>query len=251
MNMPAFDGRGGRRSGARRSHLLATKRGWTAAVGACTLLVLAGCTSTGTEAPRSSDGAAAAVTSASMPYAGVDPTATDGASDRPVGASGDAASSSAPPPATTQVPAPGGAGNIQETVPTGTAPSNAPVALDAAGDFGNGIAVGLTSIESISAVAQMPGEVAGPGIRVEVTITNGSNQLIDVGNVVVDLQDAAGTPAVPMTSGATPFSGSIDAGASASGVYLFTVPAGYSNPATISVSYNAAAPVVVFSGDTK
>lgn len=250
MSMPAFDGWGSRRSSARRSRLTAPMRILTAAVGATALLVLGGCTSTGTEVPRTTDGSAADVTSASVPYAGTDPSATAGPSDQLAGAT-QGASDQQPtqPAATTEVPAPGGPGNIQETVPTASATSNAPVALDSAGDFGNGVSVALTSIESVTAQAQLPGEVAGPGVRLEVTITNGSNAPIDVADVIVDLQDANGTPALPTTSGATPFTGSVEAGASASGVYVFTVPATYTNPATISVSYSAAAPVVVFSGD--
>ncbi len=261
MNVPDLDGWGGRRSiardprteraGRRTIGAAAHTRTLIGAVGVSVVLVLAGCTSTGTEVPRTTDGSPNGVTSASVPYAGTDPSAAGGRTDQPVAATQDGSEQSAAPAATTEVPAPGGPGNIQDSVPTVAATSNPPVALDAAGDYGNGVTVALTSIESVTTEAQLPGEIAGPGVRLEVTITNGSAAPIDVSSVIVDLQDAAGTPALPMSSGATPFTGSIDAGAAASGVYVFSAPAAYTNPATISVSYSADAPVVVFTGDAK
>jgi hypothetical protein len=157
---------------------------------------------------------------------------------------------SAPPPATTEVPAPGG-GDISETVTPGDITSNAPVALSETGTYANGVTVQLVSLEPITTQAELPGEIAGPGLKVTVKITNGSADAIDVGNVVVDLQDAVQTPAIPMTSGAAPFTGSVAAGADATGVYIFTTPTDYTDPATITVTYSAAQPVAVFVGNVQ
>jgi hypothetical protein len=157
---------------------------------------------------------------------------------------------SAPAPATTEVPAPGG-GDISETVTPGDITSNAPVALSETGTYANGVTVQLVSLEPITTKAELPGEIAGPGLKVTVKITNGSADAIDVGNVVVDLQDAVQTPAIPMTSGAAPFTGSVAAGADATGVYIFTTPTDYTDPATITVTYSAAQPVAVFVGNVQ
>lgn len=265
MNMITFDGRGSRRSTARgRRGPLAVRA--LAAAGASTLLLVAGCTSTGTEVPRttqaSDSGATVAdsgVTAAGVPYAGADPSSTGpadqpgqaGQTDEPAVATESGSGVPVAAPATTVVPAPGGDGNIQQTVPTSAAASNPPVALDATGDVGNGVTVSLGSIESVTAEAQMAGEVAGPGVRFQVTIVNGSTEPIDLSDVIVDLADANGTPAIQMTAGASPLGGSLDAGATASGIYIFATPDSYTNPATISVGYSAAAPVAVFSGDAK
>lgn len=250
MNMPALDGRGSRRTSGRRWRGPLVVRTLAAAVGASTLLVVAGCTSTGTEVPRTTAESAAGVTTASVPYAGVDPSAA-GQTDQPANATESGADVPVAAPATTVVPAPGGDGNIQETVPTSAVTSNAPVGLAATGDYGTGVTITLGSIESVTTDALQAGEVAGPGVRFEVTIANGSADPIDLTNVIVNLADANGTPAIQMSSGSTPFAGSIDAGASATATYVFSTPAGYTDPATISVSYAASAPVVVFSGDAK
>lgn len=250
MNLPAFDGWGSLRTSTRPSRPIAPVRMMTAALGAAVALVLAGCTSTGTEVPRTSEGTAAGVTQASVPYAGVDPSSA-GQTDQPVNATESGSGVPVAAPATTVVPAPGGDGNIQETVPTAAVTSNAPVGLAATGDYGDGVTVTLGSIESVTTEALQAGEVAGPGVRFEVTISNGSAEPVDLSNVIVDLADANGTPAIQMSSGASPFGGSIAAGASATAIYVFATPADYINPATISVSYAASAPVVVFNGDAK
>jgi hypothetical protein len=157
----------------------------------------------------------------------------------------------APPVASTPVPAPGG-GDVNQTVAEVEISSNSPVALTATADYGNGVQVTLGAIESITTEAQLPGEIAGPGVKVTVEIVNGSVAGIELGNVIVDLADGAGTPAIPMSANpASPFTGSLAAGKTATGVYVFTVPSSYTNPATITVSYSAEAPVAVFVGDAK
>jgi hypothetical protein len=162
-----------------------------------------------------------------------------------------AATADATPAATTEVPAPGG-GDINQTVPSVEITTNSPVALTDTADYGNGVTVKLGAIEAITTQAQLPGEIAGPGVKVTVDIVNGSSAAIDLGNVIVDLVDGAGEPAIPMTaSPANPFTGSLGAGETATGVYVFTVPASYTNPATITVSYTTEAPVVVFVGDAR
>lgn len=233
-----------------------------AALGVTAALLLAACTSTPADEGATADSSVATsaassengVTAAAQPYAGGDPSAVASASGDPSVAAGDTSSgatTSAPAPATTEVPQPGGPGNITDTVAEGTVVSAAPVALDATSDSGTGVGVALSGIESITTEAELPGEVAGPGVKVTVAITNDSTAAIDLGNVVVDLQDAAGTPAIPMTVGATPFTGSVASGATATGTYVFSVPASYANPATITVTYAAGAPVAVFTGDAR
>jgi hypothetical protein len=155
----------------------------------------------------------------------------------------------APDPATTAVPAPAG-GNIDETVAEVTLTTNAPVPVTGTGDYGNGVTVSLASLTGVTTTAELPGEIAGPGVAVTVRVVNSSADAIDLSNVVVDLQDAAGTPALPMTtSPAAPFAGPLEAGGTAEGVYVFTLPSSYTGPATVSVTYTVDAPVVTFTGD--
>lgn len=235
---------------------LARTRALVAALGALVLLTVGACSSTADDQASSSATSSAAQmisnsagSESTDPATPVDPDAgsvgaTDGASLPAV------TTSDIPAPATTAVVPPGGEGNITETVPAQTRSTEPAVPLTetaAAGD----VAVSLTSLEKITTQAELPGEISGPGLEVTVSITNGSDTALDLINVVVDLQDAAGTPALPMIAApASPFAGNLDPGATAAGVYVFTLPAGYTGPATVAVSYAGDAPVVVFTGDT-
>lgn len=239
---------------------VARTRALAAALGAVVLLAVGACSSADDDQASSSasssvsSGSSAAQTvsdgqvSASddvIPPATTDPSAPESSADI-------TPSTELPPaadPATTAVPAPNG-GNVNETVPAVELTTNAAVAMTATGDYGNGVTVTLAALDSITTTAELPGEIAGPGVAVTVRVVNAGSAAIDLSNVVVDLQDAAGTPAIPIsTSPATPFTGSLAAGATADGVYVFTLPASYTGPATVSVTYTVDAPVVVFTGD--
>lgn len=235
---------------------LSRTRGGVAALGALVLLTVGACSSADTEQASSSSNSAASQTISTtetsstlgenvIPPATADPSAPESSDD--ITPSTELPSAAAP--ATTEVPAPGG-GNVNQTVAEVELTTNAPVAVTDTADYGNGVTVALTTLDSITTTAELPGEIAGPGVAVTVQIVNSGGDAIDLGAVVVDLADAAGTPALPMTtSPAAPFSGSLAAGGTASGVYVFTLPTGYTAPVTISVSYSVDAPVVVFTGD--
>lgn len=231
-------------------------RATVAALGALVVLAVGACSSAGPDTATSSASSVASTTASTaeassalgenvIPPATVDPSAPDSPGSTPPATELPAG----PPAATTEVPAPAG-GNAGDTVAEVELTTNAAVALTAPGDFGDGVTVTLASVEQITTTAELPGEIAGPGAAVSVRIVNTGTDAIDLGSVVVDLQDAAGTPALPMTtSPAAPFGGSLAAGDTASGVYVFTLPTGYVGPATISVSYTVDAPIVVFTGD--
>lgn len=231
-------------------------RAFAAALGALVLLTVGACSSTDEGQASSSATSSPSSMSATgtgdstenvIPPATTDPSAP--ASSESITPNTELPS--APDPATTPVPAPNG-GNINETVPEVPMSSAAPVPLTETAQYGNGVAVSLPGIEALTTTAELPGEIAGPGLKVSVQITNSSAATIDVGNVVVDLQDSHGVPAIPMSaSPASPFAGSVEAGGTATGVYVFTAPSDYANPATITVSYTTEAPVAVFVGDAK
>ena len=80
--------------------------------------------------------------------------------------------------------------------------------------------------------------------------SNGSTNPVDLSHVVVNDQDSKGTPLVAMSSApAAPLQGTLAAGASKTGVYVFELPRVRHNPFTIAVSYSTAAPVVLLIGD--
>lgn len=141
------------------------------------------------------------------------------------------------------------------SVPTSPAPSGAastrpPVGLDGTGVFRAGLTATVTAIEPLTATAALPGEIAGPAVRLTVAVQNGLGTAIDLGNVTVDLQDAAAASATPLSgNGARPLTGSLAPGASTTGVYVFSLAADDRDGVTLYVTASAALPVVVFAGD--
>ena len=153
-----------------------------------------------------------------------------------------------PPRATTPVPAPSG-GDVRETVSTGSVSTQPAVALTGVATYGNGVSVLLETVQKVNTEAQLPGEVGGPGVELIVVIRNASKDAIDLDNVVVDLQDASTIPATPMSaSPARPVSGSLAAGRSLKGIYVFSFPPNYREPSHLSVRYSSLVPVVLFAG---
>ena len=168
-------------------------------------------------------------------------------------------------PATTPVPPPV-AGNIHRAVRAATVATKPPVPLRAVADFGTGVSARIMSIKAIEYHAVGPDQVSGPGLRLVIQVSNGTAKSIGLGNAVVTIADARGTPGVemnitPATSrdGAGhpgpgnfsyPMRGLLAPRHKASGVYVFTIPAGHRTPVTVNFSYAGGGPVVLFKGDT-
>lgn len=195
------------------------------------LLTACGASSSGTPATTTSaspSGTAASSTAPSAPTSAG--SATTGSS--PAGTA----------PATSTAPT----DDTVPTVPVTTAPA---VPLTAAAPATGGGSITIGAITSLQGTAQLPGEIAGPAVRVPVTITNGAAAPINLSQVVVDLVDSSGVSAGPLsTDPAVPFSGSLAAGATANGVYVFSLATDDRRDIRIVVTYTTAAPVVVFSG---
>ena len=168
-------------------------------------------------------------------------------------------------PATTPVPPPV-PGNIHRAVRAVTVTTKPPVSLRAVADFGTGVTAQIMSIKAIEYHAVAPGQVSGPGLRLVIQVSNGTGKSIGLGNAVVTIADARGTPAEEMN--VTPVGSDADVGHlgpgnfsyplrgllaprhTASGTYVFTIPAGHRNPVTVNFSYAGGGPVVLFKGDT-
>ncbi len=153
----------------------------------------------------------------------------------------------------TPIPAPS-PGAVQPTpAPTGGATPQvtaAPVPLDEVGLANKDVTVELTKIESVTGESVIPGEVAGPALRVTVVAHNGSAQDIATPIVVANLyygpDRTAGNPF--LQPGGQPFPASIPAGATQTGVYLFSVPEDERDQVLIEVNMLFEANVVLFEG---
>jgi hypothetical protein len=160
----------------------------------------------------------------------------------------DTPTSTLPPPATTPVPPPT-PGDVNSTVEAKPEESKKPVKLDKPSKTGTGLTAELVTISPIEAKAQLPGEVAGPAVAITVQVTNTGSKSADLGSVVVSLADSDDAPGTEMTAEpAKPFKGSVGAGKSVRGVYVFTVAKSKRDPVTLTVSIGDA-PVLVFTGD--
>jgi hypothetical protein len=147
------------------------------------------------------------------------------------------------------VPAPSG-GNVSQLVtPTATPTTAAPVALQAPAKL-NSVVVSLVTIQAITVGVSGPGEVAGPALAVTVNISNNSSAAVDVSSAVVTLLDSQGQVGTPTpASPASPFTGSVQPGASANGVYVFGIAKTQRNPINVYVSYTAGAATAHFFGN--
>ncbi len=129
-------------------------------------------------------------------------------------------------------------------------PSRPAVALDEAAEVGDGVSASLVSLDAIEGTATGPGNIAGPALRITVRIANGTDEPVSLGGVVVDL--ASGRDLVPASPlgdpSAAPFAGTVAPGEHADGVYVFTIPEEDRGSVTVSVGYQAGAPLMVFTG---
>ena len=130
------------------------------------------------------------------------------------------------------------------------APEAEPVAPDEVVVAPGDVTIALGRIEGVNGEAVTPGEVSGPAVRVTVDISNGGDEPLDLGYLVVNgYYGASRTPSSTFTRpGGQPFSGALAPGESAQGVYLFSVPLAESGDVTITVDYKIGESTVVFRG---
>jgi hypothetical protein len=147
-------------------------------------------------------------------------------------------------------PSPTGPTSDVDALPTPAAE----VPLESPAAVGNGVVASLTSIEGVQGTANGPGNVAGPAIRVTVHVENGTAAPITLAGAAINMYFGADdTPASPLDDpSARPFGiDMIQPGASADGVYVFSVPADQRDKVTVEVGYEAGAPLLLFSGPVR
>ncbi len=133
---------------------------------------------------------------------------------------------------------------------TAPIPEMTPTAPNAEVTQENDVLVSLAKVESVQGEARLPGEIAGPAIRVTVRVKNGSSKALDVGNARVSAYYGSDqTPAGVLTApGGKQFEGKIAPRGEADGVYLFTIPTADRDNVRITVDTAAGVPVAVFAG---
>jgi cytoskeletal protein RodZ len=128
--------------------------------------------------------------------------------------------------------------------------SQAPVALTQAASAPSGPTVRLTAVEAIQGTGNGVGNINGPALRVTVEVTNGTASALALSGVQVTMSyTAEETPASPLDDpSGSDMTGDLAPGTSATGVYVFSVPADQRALVTVTVAYAAGAPFLVFSG---
>lgn len=187
---------------------------------------------------------AAACTSSGGSGSGTSPAPSD-----VISGSAAAPATSAATPATTGsvVPAPAG-GDIDETVAPSARVTRAPVALTARAAFGDGVRLRLVDRADVTGKATRPGEVSGPALRLTLGLTNDTGRALSVDDAVVAVTDSRGVPLTPLADSTTAFRGTLAAGRTATGRYVFTLADGRHNPYTIRVSHSGRSAVVQLVG---
>lgn len=149
------------------------------------------------------------------------------------------------PPSTEAAPAP--STDPEAPFVPGTEPA---VPLTSTAEFGTGMSARVAGLESVDGVAEGPGEVAGPSVRVSVVLTNGTGAAASLDSTVVNLYAGEQlAPGEPLSGpGVSVFTGSLAPGASATGVYVFRVPSDLRDRLQITVSYDPTATTVLFEG---
>jgi hypothetical protein len=156
-----------------------------------------------------------------------------------------------PTPATTNVPAPGG-GDINHTVADVPITTQSAVSADATVDLGGSVTANIVESKTITGVARGVGEVGGPAIELTIQIKNGSSAPIQLNAINVSVEDSASVPAGSLSGDpASPLIGTLESGASATGVFVFALPPSPQDPMHVAVSYAAGFPVALFAVSAK
>lgn len=143
-----------------------------------------------------------------------------------------------PPLATTKVP--GGPSR----------PTKPPVSLTAPATPIAGLTTRLTRIEKVQGLSNLPGEIAGPSLRITVEYENGTPSTVDLRGAVVNVYFGSGlTPAIMLSQpGAKPFPSSIATGQKAQGTFVFNVPTNARQRVRVEVDLANQGSVVLYQG---
>jgi hypothetical protein len=108
----------------------------------------------------------------------------------------------------------------------------------------------VVKMEAVTGTADGPGEIGGPSVRFTITITNTTGKVFVLSNTVVNaFYGSDATPAVQLRSpGGKDFPASVANGASATGVFVFNIPAASRSNVKVTVDTAVQNPVIAFQG---
>lgn len=129
-------------------------------------------------------------------------------------------------------------------------PMQKAVELDAAAEPVRGLIARVNKLEAVQGQAGAKGEVAGPAVRFEITLENKTSAGVSLASTVVNVDfGPSHAPASPLAEpGGMPLPDTLAPGRSATGRYVFTVPADERDAVRILLDYSVGVPIVVFEG---
>jgi hypothetical protein len=182
-----------------------------------------------------------------------DDSAEPGATATGAGATGSASSapsgatSSAAPEATKNSTKPVPAPPIDTQTPSVAITTAPPVRVGTTATLSNGVKVQVSKINTVQVEASGPGDIAGDGVAVHLTVRNSSTKPFDLNGLAVTASYGKAQPASP--GGASTgdlLTGSLKVGDKARGVYVFTVPKSKAGSVQVQVSSSASAAILIF-----
>jgi hypothetical protein len=124
------------------------------------------------------------------------------------------------------------------------------VGLNATAVLKSGAKVRIEKMEAVQGEANGPGEVAGPALRFQVTVSNPTATEVPTANTVVAVEYGADlTPGLQLGGpGATQLPDAVNAGSSATAVYVFNVSPDQRDKVRILVNLGVTEQVLAFEG---
>jgi large exoprotein involved in heme utilization and adhesion len=125
-----------------------------------------------------------------------------------------------------------------------------PVNLAATAAVGNGVSAQITSLEAIHGTGIGPGNISGPALRVTVVVHNGTAAPVSLDGVSVEMTSGDDLqPAPPLDDPSQrPLAGMVGPGKAEQGAYVFRISEDRRSSVTVTVGYQAGAPIMVFTG---
>lgn len=129
-------------------------------------------------------------------------------------------------------------------------PTQPPVSLTAKATPVGGLTGRLARIEKVQGISNLPGEIAGPSLRITVEYDNATSSAVDLSGAVVNVYSGkALTPALMLSQpGAKPFPNSVAPGQKAQGVFVFNVPIDQRSSVRVEVDLSNQGSVLLFQG---
>ena len=129
-------------------------------------------------------------------------------------------------------------------------PTSVATGLDGKVETTPGVTASVKSVEAVKGEARGPGEIAGPALRITISLKNASDKPIRTELGLINVYyGKARTPAGTLSGpGVVPFPVDIAAGDCGTGTSVFSVPSAARSDIEVEFSYSTDAPVVIFRG---